>query len=45
MGRDFMPSAPWIVAAPALLILALTFVIQMLGDWLRDHTDVRLRQQ
>lgn len=45
MGRDYMPSAPWIVAAPALLILALTFVIQMLGDWLRDHTDVRLRQR
>ena len=45
MGRDFMPSAPWIVAAPALLILFLTFVIQMLGDWLRDHTDVRLRER
>ncbi len=45
MGRDFMPSAPWIVAAPALLILLLTFVIQMLGDWLRDHTDVRLRER
>jgi peptide/nickel transport system permease protein len=45
MGRDYMPSAPWIVAAPALLILALTFVIQMLGDWLRDHTDVRLRER
>ena len=45
MGRDFMPSAPWIVAAPALLILLLAFVIQMLGDWLRDHTDVRLRER
>lgn len=45
MGRDYMTSAPWIVAAPALLILLLTFVIQMLGDWLRDHTDVRLRQR
>ena len=45
MGRDFMPTAPWIVAAPALLILILTFVIQMLGDWLRDQSDVRLRER
>lgn len=45
MGRDYMPSAPWIVAAPALLILVVTFVIQMLGDWLRDRTDVRLRER
>lgn len=45
MGRDYLPSAPWIVAAPALLILLLTFVIQMLGDWLRDRTDVRLRER
>ncbi len=43
MGRDFMPNAPWIVLAPAVLIVMVTFVLQMLGDWLRDHTDVRLR--
>ncbi|NLY65468.1 MAG: ABC transporter permease [Alcaligenaceae bacterium] len=43
MGRDFMPNAPWIVIAPAVLIVMVTFVLQMLGDWLRDHTDVRLR--
>jgi peptide/nickel transport system permease protein len=45
MGRDYLPSAPWIVAAPALLILVVTFVIQMLGDWLRDRTDVRLLER
>jgi ABC-type dipeptide/oligopeptide/nickel transport systems, permease components len=45
MGRDYLPSAPWIVAAPALLILLVTFVIQMLGDFLRDRTDVRLRER
>lgn len=43
VGRDYMPTAPWIVLAPALLILAVTFCIQILGDWLRDHADVRLR--
>ena len=43
VGRDFLPTAPWIVLAPALLILLTTFVVQILGDWLRDKTDVRLR--
>lgn len=45
MGRDYLPTAPWIVAAPALMILLITFVIQMIGDWLRDHVDVRLRER
>jgi peptide/nickel transport system permease protein len=42
LGRDFMPSAPWIVAVPALLILVVTLVVQILGDFLRDRADVRL---
>jgi peptide/nickel transport system permease protein len=42
VGRDYMPTAPWIVLAPALLILAVTFSVQILGDWLRDRADVRL---
>lgn len=41
-GRDYMPNAPWIVLAPALAILLLTFTVQILGDWLRDRADVRL---
>lgn len=45
MGRDYMPSAPWVVATPALLILLITFIVQMLGDYLRDRTDVRLRDR
>lgn len=45
IGRDYMHTAPWIVAAPALLILAITFVVQMLGDRLRDFMDVRLRDR
>ncbi|MCO0615122.1 ABC transporter permease [Lutimaribacter sp. EGI FJ00015] len=43
IGRDYMPTAPWIVAAPALMILLITFAVQILGDWLRDGADVRLR--
>ena len=45
MGRDYMPSAPWVVVAPALLILLITLVVQLLGDWLRDITDVRLKDR
>jgi peptide/nickel transport system permease protein len=44
-GRDYMPSAPWIVAAPALLILVVTLSVQLLGDWLRDRVDVRLQRR
>lgn len=43
IGRDYMPTAPWIVVAPALMILLITFAVQILGDWLRDGADVRLR--
>jgi peptide/nickel transport system permease protein len=45
VGRDYMPTAPWIVLAPALLILLVTFSIQILGDWLRDRADPRLRRR
>ncbi|MBD3802876.1 ABC transporter permease [Thioclava marina] len=43
IGRDYMPTAPWIVIVPALLIVLLTFAVQVVGDWLRDSVDVRLR--
>jgi peptide/nickel transport system permease protein len=45
MGRDYMPSAPWVVAAPALFILITTLVVQLLGDSLRDRIDVRLNDR
>ncbi len=44
-GRDYMPIAPWLVIAPALMIILLTFAVQILGDWLRDRSDVRLRER
>ena len=43
IGRDYLPTAPWIVIAPAVMILLVTFAVQILGDWLRDRADVRLR--
>lgn len=44
-GRDYMPTAPWMVIAPAVAIILLTFSVQILGDWLRDRADVRLRDR
>ena len=44
-GRAYMTSAPWVVAVPALLILVATLTVQLLGDWLRDRADVRLRRR
>lgn len=44
-GRDYMPTAPWIVIMPALAILLVTFTVQILGDWMRDQADVRLRER
>ncbi|AGI70243.1 putative peptide ABC transporter permease protein (plasmid) [Octadecabacter antarcticus 307] len=45
LGRDYMPTAPWIVLTPVVLIVALTFSVQILGDWVRDRADVRLRDR
>ncbi|MGM0700836.1 MAG: ABC transporter permease [Pseudomonadota bacterium] len=44
-GRDYMPSAPWLVIVPSLLVLLVTLVVQLLGDSLRDRTDIRLQQR
>ncbi len=44
-GRDYMASAPWIVAAPAALIVLVSLVAMLLGDFLRDRVDVRLRDR
>lgn len=45
IGRNFMSDSPWIVLVPTLFILAVIFAIQILGDWLRDRTDVRLKSR
>jgi peptide/nickel transport system permease protein len=44
-GRDYMASAPWIVAVPALLIVFVSLAAMLLGDFLRDQFDVRLRER
>jgi peptide/nickel transport system permease protein len=42
-GRDYMASAPWVVASPALLIVLVSLVAMLLGDHLRDRMDAGLR--
>ncbi|MCA9839238.1 MAG: ABC transporter permease [Trueperaceae bacterium] len=41
-GRDYMASAWWIAAWPASLIILISIVISLLGDWLRDVLDPNL---
>lgn len=42
-GRDYMGTAPWILLAPAVVIVLTALSISMLGDWLRDRLDPTLR--
>lgn len=44
-GRDYMASAPWIVVVPAMAIVLVSLAAMLLGDFLRDHFDVRLRER
>lgn len=44
-GRDYMASAPWIVAVPALFIVLVSLVAMLLGDALRDRLDPRLHRR
>lgn len=38
-GREYMTRAPWILFAPAVLIVLTTLAVSLLGDWLRDRLD------
>jgi len=42
-GRDYMTRAPWIMFAPATMIVLTTLAVSLLGDWLRDRLDGSLR--
>lgn len=42
-GRDYIQSAPWIMLAPAAVIVVTTLCISLIGDWLRDLFDPTLR--
>jgi peptide/nickel transport system permease protein len=43
-GRDYIASAWWVSFFPGLVILLTVMAFNLLGDWLRDRLDPRLRQ-
>lgn len=43
-GRGYIASAWWIVLLPGLAIMLTVLACNLLGDWLRDRLDPRLRQ-
>ena len=43
-GRDYITSAWWVSAIPGIAIMLIVIAFNMLGDWLRDRLDPKLRQ-
>ena len=43
-GRDYLTSYPWIATWPGLAIMWTSMSMNLLGDWLRDVLDPRLRR-
>src|SRR5262249_11385254 len=44
-GRDYLLIAWWLSVFPGLAITLTVMAVNLLGDWLRDVFDPRLRQQ
>lgn len=42
-GREYLTRAPWIMLAPAAIIMLTTLAISLVGDWLRDKLDPTIR--
>jgi peptide/nickel transport system permease protein len=43
-GRGFLATAWWISLFPGLAMLLTVLAVNLLGDWLRDRLDPKLRQ-
>lgn len=43
-GRDFVLTAWWVPFFPGAAIVLTVLAFNLIGDWLRDHLDPRLRQ-
>ncbi|MFC1937707.1 ABC transporter permease [Chloroflexota bacterium] len=43
-GRDWLEAAWWICVFPGIAILLTVLTMNMLGDWIRDKLDPKLRQ-
>ena len=42
-GRNFMPIASWLIWIPGIAIVLISLTAMMMGDWVRDALDPRLR--
>ncbi len=42
-GRDYLASAWWIAAVPGVVIVLISMLISLIGDWVRDVLDPNLR--
>jgi peptide/nickel transport system permease protein len=42
-GRDYLMTAWWIALAPGLMLVLITMIMSLLGDYVRDVYDPRLR--
>ncbi|NTF44376.1 ABC transporter permease [Agrobacterium rhizogenes] len=42
-GRDYLATAPWVALAPSLMIMVVSLLVLLIGDWLRDALDVKLK--
>src|SRR5262249_54430826 len=43
-GRGFLATGWWISLFPGLAMLLTVLAVNLMGDWLRDHLDPKLRQ-
>jgi len=43
MGRDYLASHAWIAVIPSLVIMFVSLLVLLIGDWLRDALDVKLK--
>ena len=44
-GRQYMRQAWWVSVIPGIAIFLVTASLSLLGDWLRDYFDPKLRQR
>ncbi|WP_137176468.1 ABC transporter permease [Roseomonas sp. AR75] len=42
-GRTYIASAWWIITFPGIALMLTVLAVNLLGDWLRDHLDPRLK--
>jgi peptide/nickel transport system permease protein len=42
-GRDYLATAPWVAVVPSLAIMFVSLLVLLIGDWLRDALDVKLK--